>query len=244
MKQSQPLSTVVVEDERLPRLSLLKKLEEFTESVEVVAACDNYDDALQTIARLRPALLMLDIQLQGRDTIALLDELKESIPLPMVIFTTAYSDRRYLMGAIKVNAVDYLMKPINRNELAGAIAKAVERADTADADGLAGNKLSFRTVSGRLFLEPDDIAAVRADGNYSRFVTFDAEETVLESLAALERRLDKATFVRADRSTIINVSLVYRLNAKRQQCTLHSPSGAALDLELSKTAIDTLMRLM
>ena len=240
----QPLTTVVVEDERLPRLSLLKKLEEFAESVEVVAACDNYDDALQTIARLRPALLMLDIQLQGRDTIALLDELKESIPLPMVIFTTAYSDRRYLMGAIKVNAVDYLMKPINRNELAGAIAKAVERADTDDTDGLAGNKLSFRTVSGRLFLEPDDIAAVRADGNYSRFVTFDAEETVLESLAALERRLDKETFVRADRSTIINVSLVYRLNVKRQQCTLHSPSGAVLDLELSKTAIDTLMRLM
>ncbi|MBQ9465429.1 MAG: response regulator transcription factor [Muribaculaceae bacterium] len=237
------LSTIVVEDERLPRLALLKKLEELSDSVEVIAAVDNYDDALQTIARLRPDLVLLDIQLRGRDTIAMLDELKAGdIPLPLIIFTTAYADRRYLMGAIKVNAVDYLMKPINRNDLAVAIAKAVERAGLVEAEPMPG-KLSLRTVSGRLFLEPDDIAAIRADGNYSRFITFNGEEAVLESLAALERRLDPAAFVRADRSTIVNATLIYRINAKRQQCTLRAPAGTLLTIDLSKTAVEALLHL-
>ncbi len=237
------LSTIVVEDERLPRLALLKKLEELSDSVEVIAAVDNYDDALQTIARLRPDLVLLDIQLRGRDTIAMLDELKAGdIPLPLIIFTTAYADRRYLMGAIKVNAVDYLMKPINRNDLAVAIAKAVERAGLVEAEPMPG-KLSLRTVSGRLFLEPDDIAAIRADGNYSRFITFNGEEAVLESLAALERRLDPAAFVRADRSTIVNATLIYRINAKRLQCTLRAPTGTLLTIDLSKTAVEALLHL-
>ncbi len=237
------LSTIVVEDERLPRLALLKKLEELSDNVEVIAAVDNYDDALQTIARLRPDLVLLDIQLRGRDTIAMLDELKAGdIPLPLVIFTTAYADRRYLMGAIKVNAVDYLMKPINRNDLAVAIAKAIERAGLVETEPMPG-KLSLRTVSGRLFLEPDDIAAIRADGNYSRFITFNGEEAVLESLAALERRLDPAAFVRADRSTIVNATLIYRINAKRLQCTLRAPTGTLLTIDLSKTAVEALLHL-
>lgn len=238
------LTTIVVEDERLPRLALLKKLDELRESVEVVASCATYDEALETIARLRPDLLLLDIQLQGRDSIALLDELKASIPLPQVIFTTAYADRRYLMGAIKVGAVDYLMKPINPGALAVAIAKAVERAEANEPEVSAlGNKLSLRTVSGKLFLDADEIAAIRADGNYSRLLTFDSEESILESMAALERAMDGAKFVRVDRSTIINITLLHRLNTKRRQCTLRSPSGVTLDIELSKTAVDTLSHL-
>ena len=82
------LKAIVVEDERLPRLSLLAKLEEFRHSVEVVDACDNYDSARMSILRHRPDLLFLDIQLQGCDSIQLLEELKQTIPLPYVIFPT------------------------------------------------------------------------------------------------------------------------------------------------------------
>ena len=101
-----PLKTSVVEDERLPRLSLLQKLEDFRQEVEVIDSCDNYDSALQSILRHQPELLFLDIQLQGRDAIQLLNEVKQTLPLPHVIFTTAYADRKYLMSAGKLSAVD------------------------------------------------------------------------------------------------------------------------------------------
>ena len=86
------LRTIVVEDERLPRLSLLAKLDELSHTVEVVDSCADYDSARMSILRHRPDLLLLDIQLQGRDSMQLLDELKQTITLPYVIFTTAYSD--------------------------------------------------------------------------------------------------------------------------------------------------------
>ena len=71
-----PVKAIVVDDERLPRLALLQKLEEFHHQVEVVDSCDNYDSALQSILRHQPDLLFLDIQLQGRDAMQLLDEVK------------------------------------------------------------------------------------------------------------------------------------------------------------------------
>ena len=145
------LKAIVVEDERLPRLSLLAKLEDFRHSVEVVDACDNYDSARMSILHHRPDLLFLDIQLQGCDSIQLLEELKQTIPLPYVIFTTAYSDRKYLMSAIKLSAVDYLLKPIDKGELAHAISKAADRAvvETTATSSLPEN-LSLKSVNGKV----------------------------------------------------------------------------------------------
>jgi len=239
------LRTIVVEDERLPRLTLLQKLEDLRPQVEVIDSCDNYDSALQSILRLKPDLLLLDIQLQGRDSIQLLNELSESMPLPYVIFTTAYSDRNYLMSAIKLSAVDYLLKPIDKNSLSLAIAKANERfvADHPEYDALPG-KAAFRTATGKLFLNYDDIAFVRADGNYSQVSTFDGTEDTLVSLATMEQSLGKNNFTRIDRSTIVNRKLIYKLNAKRRLCILRSSDGRMVNLELSKAGLETLLRLM
>lgn len=239
------LTAIVVEDERLPRLSLLRKLEDFRPQVEVVDSCDNYDSALQSILRHRPDVLLLDIQLQGRDSMQLLNELKDSMALPYVIFTTAYSDRRYLMQAIKLSAVDFLLKPVDKNELAMAIAKVVGLAGmAAEVSDLAmEGKVAFKTVSGKVFVEKDDIAYVRADGNYATVVTFHGKEMVMESLAKLEQKLDKGIFVRADRSMIVNVKRIYKLNPKKRICTLMTTDAPEVKLELSKSAMDTLYQL-
>ena len=251
------LKAIVVDDERMPRLSLLQKLEAFRQEVEVVDSCDNYDSALKSILQLKPDLLFLDIQLQGHDAIQLLEELKQTQPLPYVIFTTAYSERRYLMSAVKLSAVDYLLKPIDENELAIAIAKVGAReAEGAGVrgygsagkrgyeEGEANGRLTFKTVNGKLFLTPQDIAYVQADGNYSTLVTFDTTENVMESLASMEQHLDSRIFARIDRSTIVNIQQVYKLNIKRRQCTLRSNDNATITLELSKTGIDTIQKLI
>ena len=238
------LKTIVVEDERLPRLSLLQKLEDFRQEVEVVDSCDNYDSALHSILLHQPDLLFLDIQLQGRDAIQLLEEVWMTLPLPHVIFTTAYSDKKYLMSAIKLDAVDYLLKPIDKNELAAAIAKARQQhLDTPQAT-LPATRLSLRTVTGKLYIDIDDIAYITADGNYSHLYTFTNQENILESLATMEQMLDPTIFLRVDRGTIINIHRVYKLNVKRRLCTLTSPDGTVFDVELSKTGIERLMKVL
>lgn len=239
------LKAIVVEDERLPRLSLLAKLEDFRHSVEVVDACDNYDSALMSILRHRPDLLFLDIQLQGCDSIQLLEELKQTIPLPYVIFTTAYSDRKYLMSAIKLSAVDYLLKPIDKGELAHAIAKAADRAvvETTATSSLPEN-LSLKSVNGKIFVAVNDIAYIKADGNYANICTFHGQDLILESLMTLEQRLPANTFARVDRSTIVNLQRVYRLNHQQHTCILLSANGCELRLELTKSGMEKLMEMM
>lgn len=236
------LKTIVVEDERLPRLSLLAKLEDFRHTVEVVESCDNYDSARMSILRHRPDLLILDIQLQGRDSLQLLEELKQTMPLPYVIFTTAYSDRKYLMNAIKLSAVDYLLKPIDKGELAHAIAKAADRAalETAEASHQP-EKLSFKSVNGRIFLPADDIAYIKAEGNYASISSFHGCDMVLENLLTLELRLPGNVFVRVDRSTIVNIQKVYRLNHQQHICILRSAEGHELRLEMSRSGMEKLM---
>lgn len=239
------LITIVVEDERLPRLSLLKKLEDYRHAIEVVDSCDSYETALDSILRHRPELVFLDIQLQGRDSIQLLEELKQAITLPYIIFTTAYSDRKYLMSAIKLSAVDYLLKPIDKGELATAIAKATDRAEAEmPAQPELPEKMSFKTSNGRILIADDDIAYIKADGNYAKIVTFLTQDLVLENLLSLQQRLPENTFIRVDRSTIVNLSKVYRLNQQQHTCSLQSNDGKVVVLELSKSGIESLMDLM
>ena len=237
------LKAIVVEDERLPRLSLLSKLESHQQEVEILDACEDYDSALESILRHRPDLLFLDIQLHGQDSIHLLEELRQTIPLPYVIFTTAYSDREYLMSAIKLSAVDYLLTPVGKADLAHAIAKVRERAK-ASAAALPGGqqlKLSFKSVNCKLFFPAEDIAWFKAEGNYATIVTFHGEHLVLENLLSLEQRLPGDCFLRVDRSTIVNIGLVCRVDPHQHSCTLRSSDGRTLELKLSGNGTEALL---
>jgi two-component system LytT family response regulator len=235
------IKVIVVEDERLPRLSLLAKLENYREELDIVDACDSYDSAYESILRHRPDLLFLDIQLQGRDAIQLLEELRTSISLPYVIFTTAYSAREYLMSAIKLQAVDYLLKPIGREDLAQALAKVRDRIQDTARHPEVPEKMVFKSVNSLLFLSAEEIAAFKAEGNYTTLITFNEEALVLESLLSLEKRLDPLRFVRVDRSTIVNVRMVCRLNPQERSCTLQSSDGRSLTLNLSKNGTEALL---
>ncbi|MBP5257254.1 MAG: response regulator transcription factor [Prevotella sp.] len=241
---SKTFTAIVVEDEKFPRLSLLRKLEVFRPQIDVIDSCDNYDDALKSIVRNKPDILFLDIQLRGSDTIQLLEQLEKVMTLPCVIFTTAYNNRDYLMKAIKFDATDYLVKPISEEDLTLAIGKAVEKLTAKEITETTGfDKLAFRTTSGKVFINKDDIAFIRADGNYSTVVTFHKDEMILESLAHLERHLNPDTFLRTDRSTIINIHNLYKVNGKKRICVLRSQDGIEKEATLSKNGIDTLMNM-
>ena len=160
---------IIVEDERLPRLSLIRKLEDYHPEISIVESCEDYSSALKAILRHRPDILFLDIQLQGHTTLELLRELKEVMPLPHIIFTTAYNNSEYLLQAIRFAAADYLLKPVDVSELAKAIRRIEERDERNALPSQpvkpSADKVPLRTLNGMLFTGRNDIIFVRANGN-------------------------------------------------------------------------------
>ena len=235
---------IIVEDERLPRLSLLQKLETYHPDIEVVDSCESYEEALTAILRHRPDILFLDIQLQGHTTMELLRELKEAIPLPHIIFTTAYSNSEYLLQAIRFAAADYLLKPVDVSELAKAIHRIEQRDATAPSSTppskAQSDKASFRTLNGTLYAGKDEVVYVRANGNYSIVMLTEGEEIVLERLGVIESKLDQKHFIRAGRNLLLNRELIYKVNHKQKCCILRTPTGREYAVEVSAGGLEAM----
>jgi two-component system LytT family response regulator len=111
------LKAIIIDDERLARIELKKLLQDFPE-IEVVGEAANAVEGMEKIEQANPDLIFLDIQMPGKTGFELLEELDRA---PMVIFTTAYDE--YALKAFEVNALDYLLKPIDTKRLSDAIQK-------------------------------------------------------------------------------------------------------------------------
>lgn len=227
---------IVVEDERLPRLSLIQKLETYHPDITVVDSCEECESALQSIMKHRPDILFLDIQLPGRDSLWLLEQVNEMMPLPCIIFTTAYNDPEYLLKAIKFGAVDYLLKPVNLLELGKALKKARERIKPKPGT------YSFRTISGTLYASNDDILYLKADGNYTQIYLLQGEETIFERLGDIDQKLDNEHFLRAGRSLMLNRKYIYKVDRKRNLCLLKTPAGTTHQVKVSEGGMESIRR--
>mgnify|MGYP001409839440 FL=1 len=201
------MRALIIDDERLARKELAKLLEEHP-SIEIVGEAMNADEAEQMINELNPDLLFLDIQMPGRTGFQLLESL-ESVPL--VVFTTAYDE--FALKAFEVNALDYLLKPIQAERLSEAVHKIMEK-ERAKAGRAAGKKLGLEdqvfVKDGERcwFVNLANIRFFESDGNYIK-VYFDSNRPMIhKSLNALDDRLDERAFFRASRKHIINLSWV------------------------------------
>ncbi|MBX2897376.1 MAG: response regulator transcription factor [Cyclobacteriaceae bacterium] len=201
------MRALIIDDERLARKELTKLLEEHP-SIEIVGEAMNADEAEQMINELNPDLLFLDIQMPGRTGFQLLESL-ESVPL--VVFTTAYDE--FALKAFEVNALDYLLKPIQAERLSESIHKIMEKERIKIGRG-PGKKLGLEdqvfVKDGERcwFVSLANIRYFESDGNYIK-VYFDANRPMIhKSLNALDDRLDERAFFRASRKHIINLSWV------------------------------------
>lgn len=217
-------SCIIVEDEELPRLSLKAKLEMYHPDIRILDMCADGDTALESILRHKPQLLFLDIQLPGKDSLWLLEQLQTALPqMPRIIFTTAFTDSKYLLKAIKFSAVDYLNKPVNIAELASAVEKAKKRIREEETAKNNPRKeiYTFRTLHSRLILSEADIVYIQADGNYAQIKLLQGkDELIFERLGEIEKKLDPAIFIRVSRSLIINRNYIYKINTKDATCVL------------------------
>jgi two-component system LytT family response regulator len=203
------MKALIVDDERLARKELMKLLEEHP-SIEIVGEAMNAEEAIQMVNDLNPDLLFLDIQMPGKTGFQLLEELDA---VPFVVFTTAYDE--FALKAFEVNALDYLLKPIQAERLSETIAKILEKEKSKgsavrNADKKLGlNDQVFVKDGDRCwFVSLSNVRLFESDGNYIK-VYFDANRPMIhKSLNALDEKLDERAFFRASRKHIINLSWV------------------------------------
>jgi two-component system LytT family response regulator len=203
------MRALIIDDERLARKELIKLLEDHP-SIEVVGEAMNADEAVQMVNDLNPDLLFLDIQMPGKTGFELLEMLDA---VPIVVFTTAYDE--FALRAFEVNALDYLLKPIQAERLAETVTKLSEK-ERLKSNSVRGTDKKLG-LEDQVFVKDGDrcwfvsLANIRlfeSDGNYIK-VYFDANRPMIhKSLNALDERLDERAFFRASRKHIINLSWV------------------------------------
>lgn len=207
------MKALIIDDERLARKELSSLLDD-CQDIEVVGEAINVDDAYQKIKQLKPDLLFLDIQMPGKTGFELLEMLDA---VPLVVFTTAYDE--YALQAFDVNALDYLLKPIQKERLQETIKKLlqnqVQNKDTTSPEEppkLGINDQVFVKDGERCwFVKLADVRLFESEGNYIK-VYFDGNRPMIhKSLNALDEKLDDRTFFRASRKHIINLSWIEKI---------------------------------
>ncbi len=201
---------LIIDDERLARNELKKLLQDFSE-IEVIGEAANANEGIEKIEELSPDLIFLDIQMPIKTGFDMLLEIEKS---PRVIFTTAYNE--FALKAFEVNALDYLMKPIEPKRLSEAIQKLAQSEEKEMAVMSVQNK-GLLTANDQVFVKDgercwfvklSEVRLFESVGNYAKVFFGTNKPLILKSLNALEDRLDEKTFFRANRKQIINLRMI------------------------------------
>jgi two-component system LytT family response regulator len=222
------LRIVIADDERPARSFLAALLRSF-DDVVVVAEAESGTDAVTAIERERPDLALLDLQMPELDGIGVVRMLKKE-QLPLIAFVTAYDE--YAVRAFEVNAVDYLLKPVEKTRLREALNRAQERVEHAEivaeqsgriTDAIAAyessahppflERIPIRRRDEIVILPVAHIASIVAEGELLYLSTMKNERhTITYRLKDLETRLDPARFIRLGRGTLANVECIQKMN--------------------------------
>ncbi len=210
------MNVLIVDDSRLARTELRHLLRAFPD-VAVVGEARHADEARAQLGALRPDVLLLDVQMPGQSGFELLASLDAA---PHVIFTTAYDE--YALQAFAVNALDYLLKPVQEPRLAAALAKArarllapagappapAEPAAAAQAPLTAQDQVFVKDGERCWFVKLADVKLFEINGSYTRIYFDDHRPLIPRTLQQLEARLDPKVFFRVNRQQIINLKWI------------------------------------
>jgi two-component system, LytTR family, response regulator len=221
-----PMRVLVVDDEPLAR-EKIRGMVAGDPEISIVAECSNGAEAVGAVQSLRPDLILLDVQMPEVGGFEVLEALKDEW-LPPVIFITAYD--HYAVRAFEYHALDYLLKPFDRERFQSAIERAKRQLRRESANGNNGidarilalleqmhgqQRYSERIVvktGGRVFfLNTDEIDWIEAEGNYVSIHTGKKAYLLRETISNFEAQLDPKEFVRIHRSSIVRLDRVKEL---------------------------------
>jgi two-component system, LytTR family, response regulator len=208
------IKAIIIDDEPRARSLLRGLLNEYCPEVEVMADCEDLPNGVKAIHRCKPDLVFLDIEMPGHSGLELLDFFEDDEVSFSIIFTTAYN--QYAVKAFKLSAIDYLLKPIEPEELEDAI-KRFKKHQKAQIsilrDVLGGNTVNKIAVPvGNMvkFIALEDITYLKADNTYTEIMTADgAKLLVSRTLKNFEEALaGMQPFFRCHKSYIVNMAFV------------------------------------
>ncbi|UPG85609.1 LytTR family transcriptional regulator DNA-binding domain-containing protein [Luteibacter aegosomatis] len=207
------IRALLVDDEMLARLAIRQALASHPD-VEVVGECANATEARQAMAALEPDLLFLDIRMPGVDGFYLLDGMANARP-PMVVFATA--DARHALQAFDVNAIDYLLKPIDQGRFDQAMARVRRHRQGLGMAVPVAPPSYLRRISVTCgervrVIATEDIDWIRADGNYVHIHAAGASHLHREPLSGLLAALDPARFLRIHRGIVVNMERIAEIH--------------------------------
>ncbi len=224
------IKTIVVDDEPLAVAEMQNMLKDH-ENIDVIAVCYDAKDASEKIQRLQPQLVFLDINMPGKNGFDLLSDLDEA---PAVIFVTAYD--QFAIKAFDVNALDYVLKPVNPDRLAEAITKAGKKFNEtqSSSEKLTMQKRIFIKDGEQCYFVPlTEIYFIESVGNYARVYYQDKKPLLHKSLNYLEEKLPDEFFFRASRQQIFNTSFVKNI-VPYFNSTLQVELKAGIKIDLSQ----------
>ena len=197
------IKTMLIEDSRLARKELKNLLLSFPE-INIVGEATDGESAIESIRKLQPSLLFLDIQLPGKNGFEVLESLDIC---PQVIFTTAYDE--YAIQSFEYNTLDYLLKPIHQERLAKAIEKVKLNQLPSSGSILSEDSRVFVKDGEQCwFVNLKEIRLFESIGNYTRVYFKENKPMIIKSLSYLEETLDPTLFFRINRQQIINIKYI------------------------------------
>jgi len=213
------MKSIIIDDEPKARLALRLSLQNFCPNIQIIGEADGVESGWQVIKEKKPQLVFLDIRINGGLGFELLDKFDK--PTFKVIFITAYNE--FALKAFRYNALDYLLKPIDPDELIEAVKKIsqdkISDILTEQINNLLEvsqkkifDKIALTTSEGTNFLKLKNIVKLVSDGSYTTFHTNSREEiTVSRGIKEFETLLPTDTFCRTHQSYIVNIDFVKKI---------------------------------
>ncbi|AKA34457.1 MAG: DNA-binding response regulator [Muricauda sp.] len=202
------IRAVIVEDSRLARNELKELITEYQE-IELVGEAENVDMGYDLIQKEAPDLLFLDINMPEKDGFALLEMLDD---VPITIFTTAFDE--YAIKSFEYNALDYLLKPINKKRFSQAIEKAKAKlegrleSEKGQPKLNEGSQIFIKEGDQCWLVKIGDISHFEIVGNYTRVYFGNEKPLLYKSLNQIEEKLPEPSFFRANRQQIVNINFI------------------------------------
>ncbi len=206
------ITAILVDDEQKSILNLEILLKENCPEVSIVGTASNAFEAVKIILAEKPTLAFLDIHMPGYSGMDVLEQIKD-VTTTKVIFTTAHED--YAIQALRKGSFDYLLKPLDIDELKDCVKRALEEVTKQNHDSTISKRIELSVKDGIIFIVPDDIIRIEASGSYTTFYLVEGiKHMASKSMKEYELFLDPVTFYRCHNSHIINLRKVKKFVSK------------------------------
>ena len=207
---------ILLVDDEPDALDLMQELLRDMKNVQVVGRASDRLEAIEMMIHHEPDVIFQDIEMHGSSGLQLVDEYRKHHFAGRVVFVTAHS--KYAIEAIKKAAYDYLLKPVDMDELKTLILKMYSDHKTQNS---ASKKLKIPTRNGYVLIDKEDIAICEADGNYTNIIKKDATRiTITAHLGKVEEGLTDPNFFRLSRSVIVNLHFLDSVDKGNRECKI------------------------